>query len=242
MVAILQIKGLSKSFGGLHAVADVDFNLDDQEILGIIGPNGAGKTTLLNLVTGFLKPDCGTITFDGKDITSAESDEVARRGIARTFQLVKPFSNLTALDNVAIGRLYGAGPAKSVKQAREEAEGLLHFVGLGEKKGVMAGNLTLAERRKLELARALGAKPRLLLLDEVIAGLNPVETEAAMETIKKIHGLGIAIAFVEHVMKAVMELSTRVIVLDAGRKIAEGAPAEVIANPVVVESYLGGEL
>jgi branched-chain amino acid transport system ATP-binding protein len=241
-VAILEIVRLGKSFGGLHAVAGVDFTMDDREILGIIGPNGAGKTTLLNLVSGFLKPDSGTITFNGTDITSADSDEVARRGIARTFQLVRPFPNLTAVDNVAIGRLYGSSPAKGLKQARQDAGELLHFVGLGERKGVMAVNLTLAERRKLELARALGTKPRLLLLDEVIAGLNAVETEAAMETIKSIHELGIAIAFVEHVMKAVMELSTRVIVLDAGRKIAEGTPGDVITNPAVVESYLGGEM
>ncbi len=240
-MALFRITGLSKSFGGLQAVADVDFNLDNEEILGIIGPNGAGKTTLLNLITGFLKPDSGTITFEGKEITSAASDEVARRGIARTFQHVKPFANLTALDNVVVGRLYGASPARSIRHARAEAEELLHFVGLSDKKDVQAGTLTLAERRKLELGRALGTRPRLLLLDEVIAGLNPVETETAMEIIKKIHGLHIAIAFVEHVMKAVMELSTRVIVLDSGRKIAEGAPAEVIANPAVVESYLGGE-
>jgi len=241
-VDMFRVKGLSKSFGGLQAVADVDFTLGQEEILGIIGPNGAGKTTLLNLITGFLKPDSGTITFENRDLTSATNEEVARRGIVRTFQHVKPFANLTALENVAVGRLYGASPAKSVRQAREEADELLHFVGLSEKKEAPAHKLTLAERRKLELGRALGATPRLLLLDEVIAGLNPVETETAMEIIRKIHGLHIAIAFVEHVMKAVVELSTRVIVLDTGRKIAEGSPAEVMANPLVVESYLGGEL
>lgn len=241
-MAILLVKDLSKSFGGLKAVSSVDFTVEENEILGIIGPNGAGKTTLINMVTGFLKPDAGVIEFNGKDITRAESDEVARCGIARTFQLVKPFSNITALQNVLIGRLYGSDPVRSMKKAKDEASDILHFVGLGEKNNVMAGNLTLAERRKLELARALATKPSLLLLDEVIAGLNPVETDAAMETIKKIHELHIAIAFVEHVMKAVMELSTRIIVLNAGRKIAEGSPSEVVANPLVVESYLGEEV
>lgn len=149
---ILRVKGLTKIFGGLTAVADVDFTLDDEEILGIIGPNGAGKTTLLNLITGFLKPNLGTVTFESRDITSASTDEVARRGMVRTFQHVKPFANLTALDNVAMGRLYGASPARSVRQAREEGEDLLHFVGLSEKKDAPASKLTLAERRKLESA------------------------------------------------------------------------------------------
>lgn len=239
---VLEVDGVSKAFGGLQAIKDLDFTIAENEILGIIGPNGAGKTTLINLVTGFLKPDTGRIRFIGKDLVHAASDQVARLGIARTFQIVRPFSNISALDNVIIARLYGASPCLNRKAARTEAEELLHFVGLETKKDARANSLTFAERRKLELARALAAKPRLLLLDEVIAGLNPVETETAMATIMKIHASGMAIAFVEHVMRAVVELSTRVIVLDAGQKIAEGAPHEVMKNPVVIESYLGGEL
>lgn len=239
---ILEVKGLTKAFGGLQAISHLDFTIDDGEILGIIGPNGAGKTTLINLITGFLKPDSGVIKFKGKDITFAESDQVSRYGIVRTFQLVKPFANLTALDNVVIGRLYGAEPARDMKQARAEAEEILSFVGLGEKKSVVVRSLTFANRRKLELARALAAKPRLLLLDEVVAGLNAVEVEAAMVIIRKVNDLKITIAFVEHVMKAVLELANRVIVLNYGCKIAEGSPQEVIKNPVVIESYLGGQI
>ena len=241
-VPVLEVVGVSKAFGGLQAIKDLSFGIEENEILGIIGPNGAGKTTLINLVTGFLKPDAGRIRFTGRDLSRVTSDQVARLGIARTFQIVRPFSNISALDNVIVARLYGAAPSSTPKEARTEAEELLHFAGLETKKHARAGSLTFAERRKLELARALAAKPRLLLLDEVIAGLNPVETEVAMATVMKIHASGIAIAFVEHVMQAVVELSTRVMVLDAGQKIAEGPPQEVMKNPVVIESYLGGEL
>jgi branched-chain amino acid transport system ATP-binding protein len=241
MTALLKTIGLRKAFGGLQAIDAVDLTVDCREILGIIGPNGAGKSTLINLITGSSRPDAGKIEFDGKDITAIPSNEAARCGIARTFQLVRPFANISLLDNVVVGRLYGSKPARTMKQARSEAEDLLDFVGLNDKRHVRAGNLTLAERRKLELARALAVRPRLLFLDEVIAGLNPVETETAIQVIRKVQALGIAIAFVEHVMKAVVELSTRVIVLDAGRKIAEGYPQEVMSNPLVVQSYLGEE-
>ena len=184
---MLEIKRLNKSFGGLQAIVDFDLSIAENEVVGIIGPNGAGKTTLVNLITGFLRPSSGIIEFEGKDITFAQNDEIARHGIVRTFQLVKPFANLSSLDNVVIGRLYGAEPAQNVKQGRTEAEELLDFVGLGDKKDRIAGNLTFAERRKLELARALAAKPRLLLLDEVVAGLNPVEVEMMLETVKRSH-------------------------------------------------------
>jgi branched-chain amino acid transport system ATP-binding protein len=233
---------VSKSFGGLQAIKDLAFAIAENEILGIIGPNGAGKTTLINLVTGLLSPDTGAITFDGKDLAGLPGDAVSRMGIARTFQIVRPFSGISALENVAIARLYGSSPCSGLKEAKAESEELLAFVGLETKKTAKAGSLTFAERRKLELARALATKPRLLLLDEVIAGLNPVETENAMATVMRIHASGIAIAFVEHVMKAVVKLSTRVMVLDAGQKIAEGAPQEVMSNPTVIQSYLGGEL
>jgi branched-chain amino acid transport system ATP-binding protein len=240
-MSILDIKRLTKWFGGVRAIHSLDFAISEGEIVGIIGPNGAGKTTLINLITGFLKPDSGVIEYKGRNITYAESDEVARYGIVRTFQLVKPFVDLTVLGNVVIGRLYGADPAQNMKQAKAEAEELLHFIGLWEKRGMIVRTLTLADQRKLELARALGAKPGLLLLDEVIGGLNPVETGMLIQIIKKINSRNITVAFIEHVLKAVLELSTRVIVLNAGVKIAEGSPQQVINDPLVIESYLGVE-
>jgi branched-chain amino acid transport system ATP-binding protein len=239
---ILEVEKLTKSFGGLQAIHYLDFTIGDGEIVGIIGPNGAGKTTLINLITGFLKPDSGVIRFQGNDITFSESDEISRYGIVRTFQIVRAFPNLTTFDNIMIGRLYGSQPAQNMKRAKGDTEELLDFIGLGHKRDVIARNLTLADRRKLEIARALATKPRFLLLDEVIAGLNPVETEVAIQMIKKINGLKITIAFVEHIMKAVFELSSRVIVLDTGMKIAEGSPKEIIQNPVVIKSYLGGQV
>jgi branched-chain amino acid transport system ATP-binding protein len=240
--ALLETHGVNKSFGGLQAIRDLSFAIGNNEILGIIGPNGAGKTTLINLVTGLLRPDAGSIRFHGADIAGLTSDAICRLGIARTFQIVRPFNNITTLENVMMARLYGSQPCAGVREARAEALEQLCFVGLEDKKNARAGSLTFAERRKLELARALAVKPRLLLLDEVIAGLNPVETEAAMSTITRIHASGVAIAFIEHVMRAVVELSSRVVVLDAGQKIAEGSPREVMSNPTVIESYLGGEL
>jgi len=242
MSVILKIQNIVKSFGGLRAIDGVDLQVHESEILGIIGPNGAGKTTLIDVITGFIKPDSGSIEFIGVDVTTSRADAIARIGMSRTFQLVKPFGTLTALNNVAIGRLYGAEPAPSMKRARAEAAELLVFVGMSDKRDIPACNLTLADRRKLEIARALAARPRLLLLDEVIAGLNPTETEAAMETVRRIHELNIAVVFVEHVMKAVMGLSTKVVVLNMGKKIAEGFPEEIFNNPAVIESYLGGEI
>jgi len=242
MTALLKTIRLGKSFGGLRAVDKLDFEIECDEILGIIGPNGAGKSTLINLITGFLQADSGTIEFNGRNIKPMSGNEAVKYGIARTFQIMRPFGNLSVLDNVVIGRLYGRKTAHSVKLAKSEAEELLHFVGLDGKVSIKACSLTFGERRKLELARALAVKPRLLLLDEVIAGLNPVEVEIALELIRKITEFGVAIAFVEHVMKAVVELCDRVVVLDAGRKIAEGTPQEVINNPLVIRSYLGEEV
>lgn len=221
---------------------DLSFSMQGNEILGIIGPNGAGKTTLINLITGFLRPDTGEIRFKGQDITFLSAEKRARLGIVRTFQLVKPFGNMTTLDNVAAGRLYGSQPTNNLRQARAEAEEVLHFVGLGDKGNVMALNLTFADRRKLELARALATKPDLLFLDEVLAGLNPVEVEMAMATVRKLKDQGIAIALIEHIIKAVVALSTRIVVIDTGKRLAEGTPEDVLNNPSVIETYLGKEV
>jgi branched-chain amino acid transport system ATP-binding protein len=236
---VLKVEGLTKSFGGLMAVHNVEFQVEEGEIIGLIGPNGSGKTTILNLLTGFLKPDSGTITFRGENIGGLPRCRACQKGIARTFQLVKPFLDFTALQNVMVGRVYGREPAKSLKVAAHESREILERVKLLDKAEVMAKDLTLMERKRLELGRALAAKPQLLLLDELMAGLNPGETEDAMQLIEQIRDLKITIVVVEHIVKAILRLSDRIIVLNMGEKIAEGPPQEIVHNPKVIEVYLG---
>jgi branched-chain amino acid transport system ATP-binding protein len=236
---LLQVEKIIKSFGGLMALSQVDFEIYEGEIFGVIGPNGSGKTTLFNVITGFLKANDGKVIFKGKDITGFPSHQICRQGIARIFQLVRPFSQLTVLANVMVGRMYGKDSTPSMKQAREKSIEILNFVGLGNKIEILASQLTMAERKKLELARALAAQPQMLLLDELMAGLNPAETDTAMDLVNKIRDSGITVIMVEHIMKAVLGISDRVMVLNAGMKIAEGPPKEVVKNQLVIEAYLG---
>jgi ABC-type branched-subunit amino acid transport system ATPase component len=235
----LKIEGLCKSFGGLMAIHDLGFEVAEGEIIGLIGPNGSGKTTTLNLLTGFLKPDSGTITFRGENITGLPRSRACQKGMARTFQLIKPFLHFTALQNVTVGRAYGREPTRSLKAAAEESRELLEWVGLLDKAEVLAKDLTLMQRKRLELARALAARPQLLLLDELMAGLNPGEIEEAMQLVKQIRDWEITIVVVEHIVKAILGLSDRIIVLNMGQKIAEGPPQEIVHDPQVVEVYLG---
>jgi branched-chain amino acid transport system ATP-binding protein len=236
---LLQVEKIIKSFGGLMALCEVNFEIHQGEIFGVIGPNGSGKTTLFNVITGFLKADKGKVTFIGKDITGLPPHQICRKGIARIFQIVRPFPQLTTLQNAMVGRTYGREPANNIRRAKEEVVGILNFVGLENKIEVIASQLTMAERKKLELARALAAHPQLLLLDELMAGLNSAETETAMNLVNKIRDSGVTVIMVEHIMKAVLGISDRIIVLNVGEKIAEGPPKEVVKNQQVIEAYLG---
>jgi branched-chain amino acid transport system ATP-binding protein len=237
--ALLRLHAVSRSFGGLRAVSSVDLTVQTGEILGLIGPNGAGKTTLFNLITGVFPPTDGRVVFQGQDITRLPPAKRCTLGIARTFQLVRPFPHLTVLDNVAVGRIYGRERAGSRWQAEVEAQDVLVMVGLADRPGLLARSLTLVDRKRLELGRALATRPSLLLIDELLAGLNPSEVLVAMDLIRRIRDSGVTIIMVEHLVKAVFGLSDRVVVLNAGEKIAEGTPAEVAADERVVDAYLG---
>ncbi len=235
---LLQVQDITKRFGGLQALTDVTFDLPEGQILGLIGPNGAGKTTLFNVLNGVFPPDKGRVIFRGEDITGLPPYEVARRGIARAYQVVRPLNDLTVRENVMVGGCFGR-EGLSLGEAAEAATEVLALVGLLDRADQLAGSLNVAQKKRLELARALGSRPYLLLLDEVLAGLNPSEISAMLDTIRQIRASGITILMIEHVMQAVMNVSDRVIVLDYGQVIAEGLPQEVVDNPLVIEAYLG---
>ena len=235
---MLEVQAVGKRFGGLQALKNISFTLAEGEILGLIGPNGAGKTTLFNTVNGVFRPESGRIIFRGKDLTGFPPWEAARRVMARTYQVVRPLNELTVLENVIAGACFGRH-ALSVRKAAVVATEVLEMLGLSKRSSQPAGSLNVAEKKRLELARALAARPYLLLLDEVLAGLNPSEISGMVEVILKIRDSGITILMIEHVMQAVMKVSDRLIVLDDGALIAEGRPAEITNNPVVVRAYLG---
>ncbi|MFQ3630449.1 ABC transporter ATP-binding protein [Roseiflexus sp.] len=236
---MLQAINITRRFGGVTALRNVSFSVDTGELVGLIGPNGSGKSTLFSVISGFHAPDEGTVIFEGRNITGFPSHRVARLGIARTFQIVRPFSGMTVVENVRVGVIYGCGE-RNIAAANRRARELVEFVGLEQRADTHARHLTLAEKKRLEIARALSIQPRLLLLDEVFAGLNPVEVRSAIDLIARIRSqYEVTIIMVEHVLKALMETCERVIVLSSGEKIAEGTPAEIAADPHVISVYLG---
>jgi branched-chain amino acid transport system ATP-binding protein len=235
---LLEVQGVSKRFGGLQALNRVSLHLREGEILGLIGPNGAGKTTLFNVINGVYRPEEGRVIFCGRDITGRPPYEIARQGIARAHQIMRPLNELTVLENVMVGACFGR-ENRSLREAREIALAVLEQVGLADKRDVEAAKLNVAEKKRLELARALAARPRLLLLDEVLAGLNPTEVAAMVGVIRAIRESGITILVIEHLMHAIMNVSDRIVVLDYGEVIAKGTPQEIAHHPRVIEAYLG---
>jgi branched-chain amino acid transport system ATP-binding protein len=235
---LLSVSGISKTFGGLQALTNVDLAVEEGKITGLIGPNGAGKTTLFNVITGFYKPEQGSIFFQGEEITKFPPHRICEKGISRTFQIAKPFEDLTLFKTVTIGALVHCS---TVADAEKKAERLLHDLRIEDKRHKLGRQLTVVERKRLELARALASSPKLLLLDEVIAGLNPAEVDEISQILKDLAKSGLTILMIEHIMRAILSLTDRAIVLDAGMKIAEGNPRDLLSEPVVIEAYIGKE-
>ena len=236
MAEALVIRGLSKRFGGLRAVQDVSFTVQENETVALIGPNGAGKTTSFHLITGFHRPDLGSVTALGREIVGLKPHDICAHGLARTFQVAKPFGAMTVLDNVMTGAFLRD---RNSDVAREKAREAIEFVGLTAREQTAARDLTTIDQRRLEMARALATQPRILLLDEVMAGLNPSEIDQAVALVGKLSQRGLTIVIVEHVMRAIMAVARHIVVLDHGQKIAEGTPKEIVENPEVVRAYLG---
>jgi branched-chain amino acid transport system ATP-binding protein len=232
----LKVTGLSKHFGGLAANSDISFSVEEGEIVSIIGPNGAGKSTLFNCVTGFYKPEAGTVSFFGRDITRMRPNRVCKLGIARTFQIVQIVSEMTVLENVTTGALLRHN---RIKPAMDKALEVLAFAGLYEKRDFLGTELTIADKKRLEVSMALATRPRLLMLDEAMAGLTKVELREILDLLRKIRNEGMTLVIVEHVMEAVMQISDRVVVLNTGKKIMEGTPKEVVSDRDVIQAYLG---
>ncbi len=233
---LLEVRNLSKTFGGLKAVSEVSFTMNKGEILALLGPNGAGKTTAFNMIAGFLQPTEGQILFEGRDITGGKPWDLCREGIARTFQLSRPFSDLTVLENLMVG---GFARSSDIGLIRSRAAEIAEFLGMGRQIDIEVQHLTAFDRRKLELGRALSTRPTLLLMDEVVAGATPAEAQEMVALVRKIRDTGVSILIVEHVMKVIMALSERVIVMESGRLIADGKPHDVVAQPDVLKAYFG---
>ncbi|MCB9420019.1 MAG: ABC transporter ATP-binding protein [Ardenticatenaceae bacterium] len=237
-MSLLEVKNITKRFGGLVAVNDLSLNLEKGEILGMIGPNGAGKTTAFNMISGYYKPNEGQVFFDGENITELRPDQICKRGLVRTFQVVKPFPQLSVLDNVMVGAYNRTNDDQS---ARKKSLEILDFLGMDNMKEQLAGSLSVAGRKRLEIAKAFATDPKMILLDEAMAGLRPTETDEIIELVRQISQQGIALLLVEHVMKVIMSLADRIVVIHHGEKIAEGVPQQVVQDKAVIDAYLGEE-